>query len=176
MKVGNVITMTQNASGVLKTLEGTGSKDLKVNGSITPVEFMLPIDTVNGYDLILDSIRVTLNASSKLASGNVFLNFLTALTNGINYGVKKSDGSIYLANRDPIKSNMDMFARDYLNIASLEFVGNDVVISFTISPPKPLAMSSNSISGVVLYINDDLSTLVYGEAFSKAYYAVPSRI
>lgn len=169
MNIGNAVNVSESESGYF--LNG-GSKELAVNGAITPVLFTVDIPN-DGKDYAVTGLNMTFNSNTSIDSGQAFMD-LPALANGIAYGfIRRSDG-LLVPVRGPIKTNMDMFARDS-NAGQFNMAGNDEIVSIDGATGLPLVANSSFADRVYIQINDDLTGLISGEGYLKIYRVIPSR-
>lgn len=145
-------------------LENGGSRNLFVNGSVTPVLFTLDIPDNQG-DMAITTLDIAFNSAAPLQSGNSFLSG-TGLTNGIEYGFINTDGVEIPVDRGTIKNNIDIFSRDaQAQVQSM--VGNDVVLTAQLQGTRIIIISATSFTQIFMKIQDDLSIYPWGEAYVR---------
>jgi hypothetical protein len=168
MYIGNAVNVTSSESDYF---ENAGSLEMAVNGSITPVVFEVTIPD-DGKDYALTAIDIALNSAGALQSGQSFLNGL-ALTNGIEYGFITRKGEIEVPVRGPIKTNIDLFARDsHAVVHSMQ--GSDVVLTLNLSSGFFLSLSSYQAKSMFMKVNDDLTGAISIQAYAKLYRVIES--
>ena len=135
-----------------------GSQDMRVDGSVTPVEFFIDADPTD--DIYIREIQILIvDAGATLAKfGN-----LSALTNGMEFFYEQSSGTIDVGS--PMKSNYDMgrFAGESEPVILMNVVGNAEGFSPTLDVEKKFGLQfgiklrSGTRQRAVFRINDDLS-------------------
>lgn len=136
--------------------DGTGSIDMNVNGSVTPVTFKV---TAAANELLIVNRAIIFIKDSGSLDADSYGNGL-ALTNGITGSVIKSDATeIPMFGQHPVKTNGDWAAYCY-DIADHSFGIGDSILSarytFTRDGGPIGLMPGDSLE---VYINDDLTGL-----------------
>jgi hypothetical protein len=144
-------------------LKNNGSKNLNVNGSVTPVEFNVTSEP--GKVLYVSQLRVLLNGTYFEMNTNDFRRFGAAtagggsLTNGISLVAKQGGLSTPLF-ADPIKQSGDFFnyADDFVNLVNAVTAQSDF-LSFDLHFEQPVVLPEAVSDSVIMTISDDLTAI-----------------
>lgn len=142
----------------------SGSKDLNVNGSVTPVDFS--VSSENGKVLYVVHIRVLLNGTYFEMGTQDFRRFGTAtaggaaLTNGITLKVIQA-GIVTNLFAEPIKRTGEFFnySDDYVNLYNAVGAQEDF-LSFDFRFEQPVVLPEAVDDKLIMTINDDLTSIV----------------
>lgn len=143
-------------------LEHDKSKDLNVDGSVTPVEFA--INSEVGVIKWITKIRLLFNDTNMELDTNDFRRFGSAavspgLTNGIELIIKQGglEAKIF---ESPVKTSGDFMAytSSFVNFINAIDAQTDF-LSFDVIPEKEIPIVEGSVDGIVCRINDDLTSL-----------------
>ena len=134
------------------------SRELGVNGSVTPVRFEITFPTTNrDFNII--------NASLTLSGGKIddpagFAGLASpGLTNGMELGYITPDGD-YPMLASPFKTNHELIAGSGVSKPwGFDSTTKDM-IQVEFLTDYILRLSTRQVSGIYLVVNDDLSTLV----------------
>lgn len=143
------------------TDDGTssGSNDMRVDGSVTPVEFYIGAE--EGFEVFIKFISIKIaDAGAKLDKFGA----LAALTNGVEFEWQSQKlGSLTI--HDGLKDNLEFFRLSNLSpgIVDLSGGGADAaIVSWDLSNifgnPWGLRISENSLERIIFRVRDDLST------------------
>lgn len=153
-----ILTIRKQFRGFLET--PAGSSDLNVDGSVTPVEFLVGADV--SATRWITGIRILLNDISMELDTNDFRRFGTAaiapgLTNGLEIYVEQSGfrTDLYL---DPIKTIGDFmnYADRYVNFINAIGTQEDF-LSFDFDFDVPVVLPPGSLDKIAMVVNDDLT-------------------
>jgi len=153
--------------------DSTGSSDLNVDGSVTPVEFT--ISAVSGATRWVTGVRLLFNGTNLEMDTNDFRRFGTAtaggspLTNGVEFFVVQG-GLITNFFVNPIVYMGDFFdfADGYLNLTNSVGSQEDF-LSFDFDFDVPVVLTPNSTNRVVLKVQDDLTSIDLFKAIARGY-------
>lgn len=143
------------------TTDGTpsGSNDMRVNGSVSPVEFCIPASSVEDRFIKYVSIKLA-DAGAKLDK----FGSLTALSNGVSFEwISQKVGTLII--HDGLKDNLEFFRLTTLTptITDLSGGGADAIVltwdlSKIFGSQWGLKLSSGSTEKLVFRINDNISS------------------
>lgn len=144
-------------------LNSSSSKDLNVDGSVTPVEFS--VSSEDGKVLYVTHIRVLLNGTYFEMGTQDFRRFGTAttggaaLTNGITLQAIQGGVTTDLF-ADPITRTGDFFnySDDYINLYNAVGSQEDF-LSFDFDFEQPIVLPEAVEDKLVMTINDDLTSI-----------------
>lgn len=157
-------------------LKNAGSKDLNVNGSVTPVEFAVTSDP--GKVLYVTQLRVLLNGTYFELDTQDFRRFGTAtaggspLTNGILLNAEQG-GIITPLFAEPIvrTGNFLDYADDFVNLKNSVSAQSDF-LSFDFHFEQPVVLPESVNDRVVMAIRDDLTSLDLFQVVVRGYQEV----
>lgn len=143
-----------------------GSRDMNVNGSVTPVEFLLPAAASATITKYITSVRFLLNDATMTPSNAGDLRRFgaataanTPLTNGILFDVFQG-GTTTAEFSDPVRVLGDFFnyLDDFQSFVSGAGAGIDfLTMDFLFE--KPIVLPRGSTDRAVITIRDNLSTV-----------------
>jgi len=157
----NVLTRYKLFRGFMT--DSSGSKDLNIDGSTTPVEFSVTSET--GKVLYVQQIRVLLNGTYFEMDTNDFRRFGEAtagggsLTNGIELEVRQG-GVMTELFAEPIKQTGDFFnyADNFTNLVNAVSAQSDF-LSFDFEFEQPVVLPESVEDRLIMTISDDLTDI-----------------
>ena len=149
--------------------DGSGSANMNVNGSATPVTFLVKPSA--GSVIKLARIITSIRDTGGFDSGGWGNNGGSPLTNGIELKWKRNS-VLYNLTENPIKSHFDLasYSYDFMHFnfgAGDEFVTNR--FTFT-KAGQYLTLDGNLGDELQVIINDDLTYLVDQRVSAQGYY------
>jgi hypothetical protein len=145
-------------------LRAGDSADLAVDGSVTPVEYVL----APGGSEVLRIYRLRLVLQTATAAELTDFGDLAALTNGLTMEVVDADDAVVvdLLGGEPLKSNLDIVAA----CSSFEILAaTSHAILATFDLPVPVRLDGGTDERLILTVNDDLTGLARARCYADAF-------
>ena len=169
---------TENTQRLMHGRLGTlgldsGSTDMVVNGSVTPVNFY--VKSVIGYDILINSIVMVISATT--ISNSKFGN-LTALGNGIDIVLSEGGGNTIIIEGGKTGGQVisESGGKDNDNYVLPQWQGNNdaqfIIFPMGINVPNGLRIGRGTADNLRVTINDNLTGLddMFVQVFGNKHY------
>lgn len=154
-------------------VDGTGSSNQVVNGSVTPVEFSIRAASlvtkwITGFRLNIEGNNFELATSNFRGYGAL----VAGLTNGIQIQAEQGGVATNIA-AEPILIAGDYlnYAADFVNIVNAITAQADF-LQFTFTFDQPIVLTEGSTDRLVIRIRDDLTAAIVAAGAPPRQYAI----